>query len=96
MVYETTTEVMLGVYVKLQKQKDNAMKRMQELTFQIRLLEINDGDPFLIKDLVNKKSSAESKYNEAKEQLDLIQEKRNGGASLDPFLKKEVEFAENK
>lgn len=93
MVYETTTEVMLGVYVKLQKQKDSAMKKMQELTFQIRLLELNDGDIFLIRDLNKKKDSAKSKYNDAKEQLELIQKKRDGGASLDPFLK-EVEFAD--
>lgn len=70
------------------------MKKIQELTFQIRLLELKDNDVDLEEELIREKNAAQSKYDKADKQVKLIQKDRDGGASLDPFLAKEVEFVD--
>lgn len=88
MAYETASEVMLGVYTKLLRQRDNLTNKIAELTLQIKLLENADlaGTYEIAKELDKKKDDAESKLYDVELQLKVIQKKRDGGASLDPFL----------
>lgn len=86
MAYETAGEVMLGVYHKLLHQRDNKTNTIAELTLQIKILELEPGTDYLIRELEKKKDKAESDLYDIELQLKAIQKRRDGGASLDPFL----------
>lgn len=90
MSYETTTEVVLGVFHKLSKEKNRTYNKIAELTLQIRILDLHGGESELIEELENEKIKNEKKLQKAELQLKLLQKRRNGGASLDPFLSDEV------
>lgn len=86
MSYEKPLDVMLGLFSKLMKAKDKYYNQIAEFTLQLKLLEGKDGSQFLYNEIEKKKDKAEENLWKTKLQLDLLQKKRNGGASLEPFF----------
>lgn len=89
-------EVMLGLFSKLNKKRDNLERKEAELTLQLRLLE-NYPDSSVYdkcrKDLEKTKDDLE----DVNFQLDLLQKRRNGGSTLEPFFnEKRLKEAEKK
>ena len=85
MVYANTSEVMIGVYTKLQKAKEGYEKKIQELSYQLMILKDYRGTELYGK-IEDSLCTYQSKLEIAQIQLDIIQEQIDGGASLDGFL----------
>ena len=90
MSYETPGEVLLGIYNKLLRQRDNNMRKLRELTLQIKLLGPEYQDSRIYEKLEKDRVNTEDKLADVELQLSVINKKRNGGASLDPFLSDET------
>lgn len=88
MSYETPLDVMLGLYGKLLKTRDNQINKLAEIELQLKLLEYDDDDVSfdLEEDLKKKKEEYQTKLKKTEKQLELLQKRRDGGASLDNFL----------
>jgi hypothetical protein len=88
MSYETPLDVMLGLYGKLLKTRDNQINKLAEIELQLKLLEYDSDDISfdLEEDLKKKKEEYQTKLKKTEKQLELLQKRRDGGASLDNFL----------
>jgi len=86
MVYKNMAEVLIGVYGKLQKKRDNLQTKKSELGFRLVIIKDNP-DLFSVEKEVEKELDAtEFKLNELNKELTLFENKINGGASLDRFI----------
>ena len=91
MSYETPLDVMLGLYGKLLKQRDRQTNQLAEIELTLKLCDYDGDVPSgLEEDLRKKRNEIKDKLWKTEKQLELLQKKRNGGASLDPFLSDEV------
>jgi hypothetical protein len=88
MSYETPLDVMLGLYGKLLKTRDKQVNTLAEIELQLKLLEYDSDDVSfeLEEDLKKKRDEYKTKLKKTEKQLELLQRKRDGGASLDNFL----------
>lgn len=86
MTYANMAEVMVGVYTKHQKKRDNLKDKLAELKFRKDLLD-NAGvmDQQIDKDIDN----TATKLANVELEIEIIEKKVNGGASLDRFREKQ-------
>jgi len=87
MVYKNMAGVLVGVYQKLQKKRDNLQSKKSELGFRLTLLEHSKyaGSP-MCEDVEKELNKTECSLADVNAELELIEEKINGGASLDRFI----------
>ena len=85
--YESPLDVMVGTIDKLKGQRDSQLKKIAELTLQLKFLLPKYADSSLVTKLEKELETAESKLEDAEIQLDLMQ--KRGNASLEGFLTQE-------
>jgi len=85
--YESPLDVMVGTIDKLKGQRDTQLKKIAELTLQLKFLLPKYADSVLVEKLEKEVESAENKLEDAELQLDLMQ--KRGNASLEGFLTQE-------
>jgi peptidoglycan hydrolase CwlO-like protein len=95
MGYENKTAIIVGTFTKLSKKKDNLEKKLQELNLQVETLQQTEGDMLIVIDIIKAIDKTNEDLYIVNTKVDAIQQRINGGASLDGFLEEKTDVKED-